>query len=90
MDAPKCRICGKKHYGLCSESDLDVLDKATPTPEVLESDTVEEPKAKVVDGKGCPECGATAQTFADAEKWATIREKQRLRMKRKRHGQDVC
>lgn len=26
MDAPKCRLCGKKHYGLCEFKDAEASD----------------------------------------------------------------
>ena len=32
----------------------------------------------------CPECGADKSLMADAEKWRAIREKQRLRMRKRR------
>ena len=32
----------------------------------------------------CPICGGDPSLVADAEKWRTIREKQRLRMRKKR------
>ena len=48
MDAPKCRICGKKHYGICGGSiESDVRDV---TPEEGGASPPRHPNI-------CPACG---------------------------------
>lgn len=90
MDAPKCRLCGVKHYGLCAGVEVDeaVLDSSEPalTSEelALESGAIEESVSKGLGREGCVECGATAATFEDAEKWRKLKARQREYMRRRR------
>ena len=96
MDKPKCRLCGAKHYSNeshkfdeKSEIQSEVQCKAAPASGSvssvgLEQDTGEKSKMPGVTGKGCAECGATSETFADAEKWRKERERRRRYMKVRR------
>ena len=76
-----CNRCSSsKHYAAnCpkpSHRERGVVDRERRTPE-----------ADVAAGESpalCSGCGSTAQTFADAKRWAVIRDKQRARMKQKR------
>ena len=96
MDKPKCRLCGAKHYSSephkfdeKSEIQSEVQCKAAPasgsvSPVGLGQDTAGKSEMHGVTGKGCPECGATQETFADAEKWGKERERRRKYMKARR------
>ncbi len=97
MDRPICRLCGSKHYSTephvwgKDEPAKKVQRKAEPT--LSESDVAQvglgsntgvEPKGVPIERESCPECGATAKTFTDAQKWSKHREKRRIYMKQHR------
>ena len=37
---------------------------------------------------GCLECGSTAQTFEDAQKWANLRKKRQVYMQKRRKNEN--
>lgn len=66
MDAPKCRLCGNRHYGLCtvfSKPDVETFvrkgTRPPPVPPVVVEDPVEgEPDdlPELPEGVVCPVC----------------------------------
>ena len=46
--------------------------------------TLEGDEKNGLSADACPACGSTPQIFADAQKWANVRDKQRERMRKKR------
>ncbi len=74
------------------EGDLEsdgISESGSPKPAGDSDESCADARAEggafpAVGPEGCLECGATAQTFADAEKWSKVRENQRRRMRRRR------
>lgn len=93
MEAPKCRICEKRHYGLCPvegsgekskvRKKVQRGSKPASGPSVLGmgSDTGGEPAEAGVGGASCVTCGADAEVVADAQRWRNYRDKKRAYMK---------
>lgn len=81
-----CKKCGSdKHW----DSDCVLLDADTkkalmdavlnvPAERSVGSESRSQPEAVP---STCPECGSTPEIFSDAKKWATVRDKQRRRMR---------
>lgn len=76
MDKPKCRLCGKRHYGQCDFSDSGPAE--APVEKKPEKKSV-----APLHGE-CVECGATSEMFEAAAKWQKLRDRQREYMRRKR------
>ena len=94
---PMCRLCEHAHFGhephVFAESPVEkpVKKKVVKKEKRVASSTARTSGCGPEDGSSilpppsiCEHCGATAQMFEDALKWAAIREKQRARMKAKR------
>ena len=80
----RCGVCGHEHevwqahvFGTPEERrQLADIEALRGDPEGLK------PRSTNIDT--CPVCGADHSLVADAEKWRAIREKQRLRMRKRR------
>lgn len=86
MDAPKCRLCGVRHYDTCDPKDLpgiDVEDLPAITAAVEAVDSEKKIDASRTIGT-CAECGATAEDFEDAERWRKLKGRQRDYMRNRR------
>jgi hypothetical protein len=77
MEAPKCKICGKRHYGLCGSEEL-----LASVPEVQEEIREDIPpvRAKV------PLTGAERHKRFRDKRGGEYRESNKLRMRKKRDG----
>ena len=83
MDAPKCRLCGKRHWGICAAIKSDpaiVVNSVVNIPENMVNGMVNEPDM-VNNSEGKP-----SYKYRDAEKRRVyLRDKMReIRAKKKR------
>ena len=91
MDKPLCPICKVKHrFSEPHEFPKEVQHqgKSAPSSEVLGvgQDSTSKPKKERAKREGCTTCGATPETFEDAEKWRAQRAKRKAYMRRWRKG----
>ena len=60
MEAPKCKLCGKRHYGMCDIPDLPaepIKEKRKVLPAAKPPDSIKE---KILSGAVCEICGDKA------------------------------
>ena len=86
MDAPKCRLCGKRHWGICAAIKSDpaiMVNSVVNIPENMVNSMVNEPDM-VNNSEGKP-----SYKYRDAEKRRVyLRDKMReIRAKKKRGEQ---
>lgn len=100
MDAPKCRMCGKKHWSgqdcalVLSESTKEALREAIvpkePHRPISLTSTEDKsvrpdiPPSQDTRKFHCPICKDDKSLLEDAEKWRAHREKRRLYMAKRR------
>ena len=78
LSPPKCFICEQKHWA------SEECPKEAPIVSVVPKKKKEPEGKRPSQEDGCLSCGATAETFADAERWRNLREKRKQYMRKKR------